>query len=73
MRIETLDISGNIHEAARACNFMGIVPWVLGIEYVDGNTSTVILRTTDYPAYVHLCGKLGREPLSTAQWFAGAS
>lgn len=64
----TENIGGNLHQAAAGINQLGVARFVLAMDF-SGNNTVVVFRTDDYPSYVWLCGKLGRDPISTSEYF----
>lgn len=71
-RLFVEDFRGNLHEIVPMLNKLG-ARFVFSM-YVENRpwmieTVTVVFKFDDYPAYQWWCEKLGREPISTAEFF----
>lgn len=71
MKLLSVNAQGNVHDAVRYANSVGLAPFVVSVVPVTSNGAILVLRIERYAHYVELWNKLGyiKERMMTEKQF----
>lgn len=69
MKLQSINYYGNIHKTVAKINDQGVDRFVFSIAPISPSATVVVFRVESYPEYEWFCKKMGKEPMTTAEYF----